>query len=98
MAYKVVISTIAKSNIRDALVYYKNVVSLKVAQNFVKDYENTLLKITQNPFFQLYYKDFRGLVLKKFPYIIFYQVDEPNKIIIIKAVFNTHQNTFKRPV
>ena len=61
------------------------------------DYEQTLQKIKQNPFFQRYYKDFRGLPLKKYPYIIFYQVDENRKLISINAVFQGNQDIDKRP-
>ena len=70
MDYKIRISPIAKANIKEAVSYYKKEASLKVAQNFVKDYELALQKVKQNPFFQIYYKNFRGLPLKKFPYII----------------------------
>lgn len=97
MAYKAVISPIAKADIRQAIAYYKKEASLQVAQNFVKDYELTLQKIFQNPFFQIYYRDFRGLVFNKYPYIIFYQIDEKNKLILVKSVFNASQNTDKRP-
>ena len=97
MAYKAVISPIAKADIRQAIAYYKKEASLQVAQNFVKDYELTLQKILQNPFFQIYYRHFRGLVFNKYPYIIFYQIDEKNKLILVKSVFNASQNTDKRP-
>lgn len=97
MAYKSIVSPVAKANIREAVAYYKKVASLKVAQNFIKDYEFTLQKIIQNPFFQIYYKDFRGLPFKKYPYLIFYQVDEDQKLILIKGVFHGKQNTSKRP-
>lgn len=97
MDYKIRISTIAKANIKDAVSYYKNEVSIKVALNFVKDYEQTLQKIKQNPFYQIYYKNFRGLPFKKYPYIIFFQVDENRKLISINAVFQGNQNIDKRP-
>lgn len=51
MNYKIRISSLAKSHIKEAVSYYKKEASLKVAQNFVKDYEQTLQKIKQNPFF-----------------------------------------------
>lgn len=35
--------------------------SVKIAQNFVKDYELNINKILHNPFFQVHYKNFRGL-------------------------------------
>ncbi len=97
MDYKIRISPIAKANIKDAVSYYKNEVSIKVALNFVKDYEQTLQKIKQNPFYQIYYKNFRGLPFKKYPYIIFFQVDENRKLISINAVFQGNQNIDKRP-
>lgn len=97
MDYKIRISPIAKANIKDAVSYYKNEVSIKVALNFVKDYEQTLQKIKQNPFYQIYYKNFRGLPFKKYPYIIFFQVDENKKLISINAVFQGNQNIDKRP-
>ena len=45
MAYKVMISPIAKNNIREAVAYYRHKASVKVAQNFVKDCQLTLKKI-----------------------------------------------------
>jgi len=98
MGYKLEISPVAKANVKEAVAYYKQKVSLKIAQNFVKDYEYTLQKIKQNPFYQTYYKNFRGLPLKKYPYIIFYQIDENRNRIRIKGVFQANQDTSKRPL
>ncbi|MFC0346035.1 type II toxin-antitoxin system RelE/ParE family toxin [Epilithonimonas hispanica] len=97
MAYKVKVSPNAKLDIREAVAYYKKKASVKVAQNFVTDYQATLKKILQNPFFQEYYKDFRGLPLKKYPYIIFYKIAEDKKLILVDAVFQANQDTSKRP-
>ena len=44
MNYKIRISSLAKSHIKEAVSYYKKEASLKVAQNFVKDYESKLYK------------------------------------------------------
>ncbi|AZI56581.1 type II toxin-antitoxin system RelE/ParE family toxin [Epilithonimonas vandammei] len=95
MAFKVIVSPIAKSNVREAASYYKKEVSDKVARKFIEDYAQTIVRIKQNPYFQIYYKDFRGLTMRKFPYIIFYQVSDD--IIFVKAVFNALQDTKKRP-
>jgi len=95
MAFKVIISPVAKSNVKDAVKYYKDEVSIKVAQKFIEDYEQTVKRIRQNPYFKIYYKDFRGLMFRKFPYIIFYEIYD--KTILVKAVFNALQDTKKRP-
>ena len=97
MDFRVHITPVAKTNQKQAVAYYKEKASLKVAQNFLKDYEKTLYKIKQNPYYQIYYKNFRGLPLKKFPYIVFYTIDENLKVITIKAIFHTSQNPGKYP-
>lgn len=97
MDFKIKISSTAKTHVKQAVEYYKNNASLTVAQNFIQDYENTLERIKQTPFFQIYYKNFRGLPLKKYPYIIFFQVNENDKLILITAVFQANQNPNKRP-
>ena len=97
MDFRVHITPVAKTNQKQAVAYYKEKASLKVAQNFLKDYEKTLYKIKQNPYFQIYYKNFRGLPLKKFPYIVFYTIDENLNVITIKGIFHTSQNPGKYP-
>ena len=97
MDFRVHITPVAKTNQKQAVAYYKENASLKVAQNFLKDYEKTLYKIKQNPYFQIYYKNFRGLPLKKFPYIVFYTIDENLNVITIKGIFHTSQNPGKYP-
>ncbi|WP_312765013.1 hypothetical protein [Epilithonimonas sp.] len=42
MAFKVIVSTAAKSNVREAASYYKKEVSDKVARKFIEDYEQTI--------------------------------------------------------
>ena len=47
-----------------------------------------LLKI--NPFYQIRYDDVRCLPLKKYPFMVHFTVHEADKLVIIRAVFNTH--------
>lgn len=58
MTYRVIISEFAKEDIKEAVLYYKNKASSKIAVGFLEDYEQSLIKIKQNPFFQVYYKNF----------------------------------------
>lgn len=51
MTYRVIISAYAKDNIKDAVAYYKNKVSAKVAAEFIKDYELALKKNKTNTTF-----------------------------------------------
>ncbi len=55
----------------------------------VKAYIN---KLKTNPFFQIRYDDVHCLPIKKYPYMIHFTLDEVNKVVTIKAVFNTRKN------
>jgi len=97
MNYRVFVTPDALQNLDDAVYYYKNTASAKVASRFLGDYKNTLAKIVETKYFQVFFENFRGLPMKKFPYIVFYTLDESQKIIMIKAVFHTSQNPEKYP-
>ena len=40
------------------------------------------------------YKDIRELVMKKFPYLILYRIEED--LVYVHAIFNSHQNPGKK--
>lgn len=97
MTYKIVITPVAQKHIEDAIVYYKNKASNKVASMFIDDYKKTFSDIQKVLYFKFFFKNFRGKPMKKFPFIVFYSLDEQLKVIFINAVFNTHQDTNKYP-
>ena len=86
----------AEENIEDATDYYAGI-SMKVLRNFNRQLDLSINRILINPYFHKRYKDVRAFPLKKFPYIIFYEVDEEEKMIYILSVFCTHQNPEKYP-
>jgi plasmid stabilization system protein ParE len=98
MSYKIVVTPDAIENIENAINYYKKEVSSPVAKLFIEDFKETFKDIKKTKYFQFFFKDFRGKPMKKFPFIIFYTIDEGLKIIVIKAVFHTSQNTDKYPL
>jgi plasmid stabilization system protein ParE len=97
MSYKIVVTPKAVQQIDDAIDYYKNKVSVKIARLFIEDYKITFKEILTTRYFKLFFEEFRGKPMKKFPFIIFYTVDETEKVIIIKAVFHTAQHPDKYP-
>ena len=78
--------------------YYQENVSKKVANLFLKDYKESFKDILKTKYFKLFFEDFRGKPLKKFPFFVFYTIEENLKIITIKAIFHTSQNTDKYPL
>ncbi|MHC5310551.1 type II toxin-antitoxin system RelE/ParE family toxin [Myroides sp. LJL116] len=95
MSYKIVITPVAQEHIEEAIDYYKKNVSTKVAITFIKDYRDTFTAIQKVLYFKFFFENVRGKPLNKFPFIVFYSLDEDYKTIIIKAVFNTFQDTEK---
>ena len=94
MAFKLKFLPTAEFNIEEATDFYAEI-SLRVLKNFNKKLDEAFLRIENNTFFQRKYKNVRALPLKKFPYIIFYEIDD--EIIYILSVFCTHQNPQKYP-
>lgn len=76
MSYNIVLTPDAVQNIDDAVDYYKKVVSAKVAKLFVEDYKKSFKDILNTKYFQIFFENFRGLPMKKFPYIILYTINE----------------------
>lgn len=95
MAFKILISEEAQSDLENSFFYYKENVSKKVATEFLKDFRNSLKTIHQNPYFKVWYDDFRGKMMKKYPFIIFYIIDVKENTILISRVFHTSQNPQK---
>ena len=98
MSYKIIVSPIASKNISDAVSYYVEKVSKKVANDFLKDYKKVIKALQKNPFYQFHDINYRFLPFDKFPYIAFFIVDEPSKTVFLNAVFHTSQNPIKYPL
>ncbi len=43
-----------------------------------------------NPYYQIRYSTFRCLPLKKFPFMVHYELDEEKRVIFVYAVINTY--------
>ena len=96
MAFKILISIRAQLKIEEITDFYFDV-SLKVLKHFNERLEETFSNLIINPCFQKRYKDFHGIPLKQFPFILFYKNDDVNKLIKIYSCFHTSQDAIKYP-
>ncbi|MCM5663222.1 type II toxin-antitoxin system RelE/ParE family toxin [Galbibacter mesophilus] len=88
--YTVVFEEDAKSDIADSYDWY-NKISSKIADNFLHQIENSISYLERDPFlFQIVYKDFRQVTLKKYPFVLVFKID--NKIVKIYRAFATKKN------
>ncbi|MGN7809377.1 type II toxin-antitoxin system RelE/ParE family toxin [Flavobacterium johnsoniae] len=97
MIFNVVIEPRALVDIQNAIDYYESKQS-GLGEYFYKVIDEHLDTLSKNPFFEIRYKDYRGLPTKKFPFIIFYFIDEKLKTVYILSVFNTSMNPAKYPL
>ena len=96
MSYRIVIEPRAIADIQEAVEFYESKRE-DLGNYFLQIVDEYIESIAANPFFQIRYKDYHGLPIKIFPYIILYFIDDKEKIVFILSVFNTSQNTNKYP-
>jgi toxin ParE1/3/4 len=98
MTYKVVVEPGAQADIDKAFDYYNSVTdNNKVLINFWNDIEQAYGALKINPFYQVRSKNYRALPLKNFPYLLFFEVLEKQRIVKVLALFNTPQDRKKYP-
>ena len=97
MVYKVVLSNRAISDLDQTLNYLLQNWTVKDARNFLNKLEELKDILTKNPLLFANYDMERSIhkaVLTKHN-IVFYQVDELNKIVHIITIFNVYQDPEK---
>ncbi len=96
MIYKVVIEPRAIFDIQEAIDYYDSQ-QTGLGEYFYQVVDEHIETLTKSPFFQIRYKDYHGLPIRKFPFILFYYLDEKLKTIYVVSIFNTNLNPVKYP-
>jgi toxin ParE1/3/4 len=96
MGYKIIISLRAQKEIENAIDFY-SLYSNDAPKNFIfllKEAYNTL---ETNPFNRVRYKNIRSLKIKKFPYSLYFILDEEINTVSILSCFHDKRNPNKRP-
>lgn len=96
MAFKVIISKTAQREIENVFEYY-NEINASLPIKFYTALNACYTHLESNPYFQKKYKDFRAFPLKKFPFLIFFHIDEEKKTIKVLSCFHTAKNIKKYP-
>jgi toxin ParE1/3/4 len=66
MAYKILVSPRAQKEIENAIDYYA-LYSEKAPSKYIQSLKQSYKALSINPFFTVFYKNVRGLKIKKFP-------------------------------
>jgi len=90
--YKISLLPKAQNDIKEIAFWY-NTKKKGLGKRFVKNLRFEMNYISKNPFlFVNRYKNIHAAVVKYFPYMIHYQIDEFSKSVLIIAVFHTRLN------
>lgn len=100
MAYQLIISEKARLNTSEAYKYYENE-SPGLGDRFLEYLDKAFEEIINCPTCFGYVdndprKVFRDIHLKAFPYLVAYEIEELEKLIIVYSVFNTWQHPSKK--
>lgn len=63
-----------------------------LGRKFHSEVKAYIKKLKINPFFQVRYDDVHCLPINKYPYMIHFTINETDKIVTVRAVFNTHKD------
>ena len=88
MSYKIKIEPEAHLDIQDGISWY-NSKQKGLGRRFHKEVFDYFEALKTNPFYEIKYDTIRCLPLKVFPYTIHFSIIENDKIVIIRAVFQT---------
>ena len=92
MNLKAVLTEEAQSDIQKATFWYE-AQSLGLGKQYIKSVRLAIKSIKNTPYgFAKRFGDFRAIPLNKFPYLLYYQIDEKDHLIIVFAVLNTQSN------
>jgi hypothetical protein len=89
--YKIKIEPEAHLDIQEAIDWY-NQQQPGLGRRFHTEVKVSFKTLETHQFFQVRYDNVHCFILKKFPYMVHYTIDEQNKNIIVRAVFNTSRN------
>ncbi len=94
MSYTIYITPAAINDI-EATVNYYNDKAPGLGLRFADDVDNDFSAIALNPdAFAERYKNVRGKLLRKFPYLILYKINHFTQRIEVIRLFNAYQNPF----
>ena len=89
--FKLLIEDRAVNDIQLGFEYYEDKVP-GLGVQFNKQLILALEHLKSNPFHQVRYSTIRCYPIKKFPYLIHYEVDEEHLIVKVFAIISTFQN------
>ena len=85
MIERIVVRALARRDIREARLWYRNI-SHDLGESFLRSVAHAVALALEHPLaFHVTYRTFRRVLLNRFPYSLFYRVDD-NRIVIVAVL------------
>ena len=97
MSFRLAFTPVAESQIQETYDYYFDEVNENVAEMFFDDLQEAYNALSLNPFYQVRSKNYRAKPLRKFPYLLFFEIIEEKRVVKILSLFHTSENPTKWP-
>jgi plasmid stabilization system protein ParE len=82
MTRRVIIRREARRDLREAQKWYRNI-SRELANDFIRRIDEAIVLAQERPLaFQFAHRTFRRILVHRFPYALFYQVDETRIVVV----------------
>jgi plasmid stabilization system protein ParE len=82
MIERVIVRRRAQRQIREAKLWYRNI-SLELGEDFLKSVDDAIALAQRYPLaFRLVHRTFRRVLLRRFPYALFYQFTEDRIVVV----------------
>ena len=96
MAYKIIVSPRAQKEIENAIDFYA-LYSNNAPFNFIATLKKAYNSLALNPIHRVCYKNIRALKLPKFPYTLYFVVNQAQNTVKVLSCFHNKRNPNKRP-
>jgi plasmid stabilization system protein ParE len=96
MAYKLIVSKRAQIEIIKSIEFYESESNFAPAW-FVQELESTYKTLIENPNQKVRYKSVMSIKIKRFPFDLYFIVNEEKKQIRVLSCFHQKRNPSKRP-
>ena len=93
-SFTVTFSPVAIDDVEQTVDYYEKQ-QPGIGKRFAAQLQLTLNAVNRNPFFAaVRYDDIRCAAIKKFPYLVHYQINEDKLVVTIIAVYSSYKEPF----
>jgi toxin ParE1/3/4 len=95
-SFKIIVAHRAQKEIEQVIDYYA-LYSDDAPLKFFTSLSEAYTTLSVSPFYSVRYKNVRALKLKKFPFLLYFTVNETRSTVRILSCFHNKRNPVKRP-